>query len=178
MSLLLALRAGTRDAHRRLEDRLDVLERCRLPESYTALLQAFRSLHAPLEQALAASPLTAPVVPDWPRRRKTGWLDDDLRRLGAAPPADRRVPPLATAEDVAGACYVVEGATLGGALVVRALTDGAADPPPHRFFASYGAERGAMWARFRRQVSGLDLDEDRSVEAALHTFDCFERAVP
>ena len=176
MSLLLALRSGTRDAHDRLESGLDVLERCRTPQTYAPLLQAFRSVYAPLERALAASPVTLPVVPDWAQRRKTGWLDEDLAALGAAPQPDAQVPPLRTAEDVAGTCYVMEGATIGGAHVVRVLADAPGQAPPHRFFASYGPHRGAMWAAFRRHLGAADLDQDRTVDAARRTFRSVERA--
>ena len=174
---MLALRSGTRDAHDRLEHEADVLDRCQVPEAYVALLQAFRSVYAPLERALSASPLTAPVVPDWPQRRKTSWLDADLRALGASAAADRPVPALDVAEDVAGACYVVEGATLGGALVVRALVAAPGEPPPHRFFSSYGEQRGAMWLRFRRRLAELELDPDRTVDAARRTFRAVEQAL-
>lgn len=176
MSLLVALRSGTRDAHDRLEAGIDVLQRCRSPEAYTALLQDLRSLYAPLERGLAGCPATASVVPDWTQRRKTAWLDHDLAALGAAVPPDRPVPALDTREDVAGTCYVLEGATLGGALVVRALADASADPPPHRFFRSYGDDRGAMWSAFRRRLGELDLDRERTVQAAHRTFRCFEQA--
>ena len=176
MSLLVALRSGTRDAHDRLEDGLDVVRRCRTPEAYAVLLQDLRSLYAPLERALCASAATAPVVPDWALRRKTPWLDDDLLALGAPPAPDRPVPALVGGEDVAGACYVMEGATLGGALVVRALVGRGGAPPPHRFFTSYGADRGAMWAAFRRHLGAAALDEQRTVAAARRTFRCFEHA--
>ena len=176
MTLLVALRSGTREAHDRLERRVDVLGRCRTPETYVPLLQAFRSLYAPLEQGLADCAATSGVVPDWADRRKTGWLDEDLTALGAPPPQDRPVPALRTPEDVAGACYVMEGATLGGAVVVRALAGGHDVPPPHRFFTSYGSSRGAMWAGFRRQLAAVDLDRERTVAAARRTFRSFERA--
>ena len=176
MSLLVALRRGTHDAHDRLEDGLDVLQRCRTREDYVRLLQALRSLYAPLEQALAACAATPSVVPDWRDRRKTAWLDSDLARLVAATPADGTVPALLSAEDVAGAAYVMEGATLGGAEVVRSLKSAGRDVPPHRFFSSYGADRGAMWSTFRRHLAGVDLDQHRTVEAARRTFGCFEQA--
>ena len=173
MTLLPALRAGTRDAHDRLETGLDVLHRCTERASYTALLADLRSVYAPLEQALDRCAATAHVLPDWPARRKTGWLDGDLTALGGRPAADAVVPDLVTVEDVIGAAYVMEGATLGGAVVLRSL-----DPAwPARFFASYGPARGAMWRAFRRHVDGLaDVDEVAATEAARRTFRAFEAA--
>ncbi len=177
MRLLTALRAGTRDAHTHLEDALDVGSRCRSPETYAVLLQGFRSLYAPLERALGAAPTTVGVVPDFAERRKTAWLDDDLAVLGACPGPDRHVPTLESAEDVAGTCYVLEGATLGGALVVREV----ATCLPTRFFTSYGGRRGAMWSAFRGHLDALDargVDHDRTVEAARRTFGLFAQACP
>jgi heme oxygenase len=175
VTLLAALRAGTREAHTCLEDDLDVLVRCRSPLTYVPLLQAFRSLYAPLERALEASPATGAVVPDFAQRRKTGWLDDDLTALDAPPAPDRPVPVLSSPEDVAGTCYVLEGATLGGAVVVRRLETAL----PARFFSSYGSHRGAMWSAFRGHLGALDargVDHDRTVEAARRTFALFAQA--
>jgi heme oxygenase len=174
VSLLTSLRSGTRDAHARAEDAVDVLRAGRSPETYAPVLQAFRSLYAPLELALDRSPLTLAVVPDFDERRKTAWLDADLAQLGAPVPPDLAVLPLTSVEDVAGACYVLEGATLGGAVVARELPD-----VPHRFFASYGSRRGAMWASFRGHLRELDergVDRERAVAAARRTFALFERA--
>ena len=174
MTLLLSLRSGTRDAHQRVEDTVDVLRAGRSPQTYAPVLQAFRSLYAPLERGLERSPLTLAVVPDFAERRKTAWLDADLAALGAPVPADLDVPPLDALEDVAGTCYVLEGATLGGAVVARELPG-----VPHRFFASYGSRRGAMWAGFRGHLRELDergIDRERAVTAAQRTFALFERA--
>ena len=174
MNLLTSLRSGTRDAHARVEDTVDVLRAGRSPETYAPVLQAFRSLYAPLERALDGSALTLAVVPDFAERRKTAWLDADLAALGAPVPPDLDVPALTTVEDIVGACYVLEGATLGGAVVARELPD-----VPHRFFASYGSRRGAMWASFRGHLRALDergVDQERTVAAARRTFALFERA--
>ena len=176
MSLLLELRTATRAAHDRLENRLDVLSRCRTTTQYAALLAGFRSVYAPLEQALDASPLTTEAVPDWAHRRKTGWLEADLRELGAAAPALAAGSPPRSVGEVVGAVYVMEGATLGGALVVRSLRAAFPEPPPHRFFDSYGAQRGAMWAAFRRSADGLAVDAAPAVDAALRTFAAVEAA--
>lgn len=172
MSLLLALRERTRDAHDRLEAGLDVLHRCQDPASYAALLAGFRSVYAPLERELDTSPATGLVLPDWPSRRKTAWLDADLAALGASPRRDVPVPPLSSAEAVAGAAYVVEGATLGGAVLLRSISP----TLPRRFFTSYGAERGRRWRAFRSQVEALPLERDAVVASAVTTFAAFERA--
>lgn len=172
--LLTSLRSGTRDAHARVEDVVDVLRAGRSPETYAPLLRSLRSLYAPLERALDDSPLTLTAVPDHAERRKTAWLDADLAALGTPVAADLEVPPLTSVEDVAGACYVLEGATLGGAVVARELPD-----LPHRFFASYGSRRGAMWTGFRGHLRTLDargVDPALTVAAARRTFALFERA--
>ena len=114
-------------------------------------------------------------MPDFAERRKTAWLDADLAALGAPVPADLDVPPLDTLEDVAGTCYVLEGATLGGAVVARELPE-----VPHRFFASYGSRRGAMWAGFRGHLRDARRARASTTSgpsrAARRTFALFERA--
>jgi heme oxygenase (biliverdin-IX-beta and delta-forming) len=174
VSLLTSLRAGTRDAHASVEATVDVLRAGRTPAGYAGVLQAFRSVYAPLERALEVSPLATAVVPDIAERRKTAWLDADLAALRAPALADLDVPELSTVEHVAGACYVLEGATLGGAVVARELPQ-----VPHRFFTSYGSRRGAMWAGFRAHLRALDergVDREQAVASAQRTFALFERA--
>lgn len=176
MSLLHDLRAQTREAHDGLEERLDVPSRAADGAAYADLLTTFRSVYAPLERAVAACPATPRALPDWAARVKTPWLDADLRALGRALPADAVVGRLRTAEDVVGTLYVLEGATLGGAVLVGQL-----DPLlPRRFFSSYGAERGAMWRGFRRRVDALEdgLRSADVVAAARRTFALFEAAAP
>lgn len=176
MSLLLHLRERTRGAHERLETGLDVLGRGHDRDAYAGLLAGFRSVYAPLERAVDGCPATSSLVPDWPARRKTGWLDEDLARLGVPVPPDAAVPAVRTAEDVAGAAYVMEGATLGGATVLRRLESAWTEPLPHRFFTSYGADRGRRWREFRRRVDAAGLDVDATVASAGRTFAAFEAA--
>ena len=176
MSLLLSLRERTGEAHERLEGGLDVLDRCHDRDAYAALLSCFRSVYSPLERALGACPRTGSLVPDWAERRKTGWLDEDLALLGVPAPPDAAVPAVETAEDVAGTAYVMEGATLGGAVVLRRLEQAWTEPLPHRFFTSYGADRGRRWREFRQRVDAAALDVDATVASAERTFAAFEAA--
>ncbi len=178
MSLLLALRSATREVHERLEAQLDLPRRCRDRAAYADALRAFRSVYAPLERAIGACPVTAEVLPDWSARIKTPWLDEDLAALGVPVPANGPTPAVAAAEHVVGAAYVMEGATLGGALIVRELAS-LPVPPPHRFFTAYDGQRGARWHAFRRHVAAFEAsgaDRHRVLAAACGTFAAFERA--
>ena len=173
MSLLTALRDGTRDAHDRLERDLDVPGRCGHRDSYADLLRSLRAVYAPLERQVELSPAVAVALPDWPARRKTAWLDEDLADLSTPPLPDASAAPLPTAEDVLGTCYVMEGATLGGALLQAEI----AEQLPRRFFASYGPHRGRMWREFRSQADALaGLDAEAAVASARRTFALFELA--
>ena len=170
MSLTHVLRERTRDAHARSEAALDVPGRGQHRDGYAAVLTSLRSVYAPLERELDAAAVAGAVLPDWPARRKTAWLDDDLCALGAPIPCDVEVAPLRSPEQVVGVAYVLEGATLGGALVGPLLAPGL----PHRFFDAYGPGRGRMWRDFRRHVDGLaGLDEDAVVASAQRTFAAF-----
>lgn len=176
MSLLLLLRERTRTSHSRLEDGVDVLERCRDRGAYADLLTALRSVYAPLERGLDGSPSTPLLMPDWSDRRKTGWLDEDLAALGVPAPPDAAVEVPETAEDVAGAAYVMEGATLGGAVVLRRIEQVWDEPLPHRFFTSYGADRGRRWRDLRQWLESAGLDGEATVAAAERTFAAFQTA--
>jgi heme oxygenase (biliverdin-IX-beta and delta-forming) len=175
VDLLAALRSATRAAHARLDARIDLPRVSTDATAYAALLCGFRSVHAPTERALARCARTAAVVPDWPERRRTGWLDADLAALGVRPPHDAAVPRIATAGEALGTLYVLEGSTLGGAVIVRGL-DAAF---PRRFLASYGARRGRMWRTFCGYLAGADVQDaerDAAVVAAAGTFAAFEAA--
>jgi heme oxygenase len=170
VSLTLVLRERTRDAHACAEQAMDLPGRGRDRDRYAQVLRSLRSVYAPLERELDAAEAARAVLPDWPARRKTRWLDDDLLALGVPVPPDAQVAPLQGAEQVVGVAYVLEGATLGGALVGPLLAPGL----PHRFFDAYGPGRGRMWRDFRRHVDGIGgLDEDAVVASAQWTFGAF-----
>ena len=175
--VLVALRSATRDAHDRLESKLDILARLHDRPLYTRFLVGLHSVYAPLEESVSACALTRFAIPDWSLRAKSLWLAEDMQALGAsaAPIVDIRV---ASVEDIVGSVYVMEGATLGGAVILRELGNAGA-LPPHRFFFGYGDKRGSMWAAFRSQVAALDgpkLDRGRVIQAAQRTFRAVEDA--
>lgn len=174
------LRSATRDHHEQLERGLGLADRPLTRTRYEAVLERFFGLYVPLERALDAAG-AGDVLDDWPARRKTGWLADDLRDLGrsegdlASLPRCDDLPAVTTAGAVLGCLYVVEGATLGGAVITHAVRDApGSEPLPHRFFSSYGSARAARWRRFRGAVEAARPGHD-AVTAACATFDAFHR---
>jgi hypothetical protein len=118
-------------------------------------------LHGPLEQALLRLDWSGTAI-DLGERRKTAWLHQDLLALNfsereiEAIPVCVEIPELTSVARGIGCLYVLEGSTLGGAVIARQLervleigTDQGA-----RFYASYGARlpmrsATAPWRRIR-----------------------------
>lgn len=173
-----ALRAGTREAHERLERSLGLLDGPPLKARFVRALQGFHAFHRAWEPRAAA----AVGDPDFlePRRR-TAILRRDLKALGAEPLA-LPAPDLAgTGVDdpvaVWGGIYVVEGSTLGGKLIARALAGTDWAPAGGlKTFDPYGAKSGQMWTDCRGRLNAFAETENTGlmVAAALGTFACLE----
>lgn len=179
------LRATTRPEHERAEavvlGRLQSDEPRALPRYLYRLL----GLYAPLEEALQASAAYLATVPEPGLRRKVDWLREDLAFFGvslaelANVPRCDVLPSLRGAQRTLGVAYVLEGATLGGAVLLRHLR---ARLPLEKgrgasFLVGYGASTGRLWDSFRRALdeavtSREDWDELR--EGAAETFRAFE----
>ena len=149
---LAALRAATAEAHQRLEDAVDIGRAAADPARYRELLARFLGFYRPLEAALAHAEI--PGL-DPAARRKTPWLEADLRALGLdgsavlALPDCPALPATDTPERALGCLYVLEGSTLGGRHISATLLRGSPVPEgARRFFAGYGADTGARWREF------------------------------
>jgi len=179
--ILTRLRHETAQQHRCLEDAVGLRE-VPTPERYREVLARFLGFYAPLESRLDEAGI-ADVLADWPARRKTAWLTGDLARMGleaaavSSLPRCRRLPEVTSPARALGCCYVMEGATLGGAQVVDQLGPSAGTPAfPVRFFDSYGAERASRWHRFRVEVRARvchSQAEADALAAAGETFAAF-----
>ncbi len=145
-----ALREATEAAHLRLHGlpEFHALAEGRLDRPrYGALLARLLGFHAAMERRLAEAPPLDGFGIAIEERRRSPLLRADLAWLGAPEPAaEAPLPPFPTAAAAMGGLYVVEGSTLGGLHLARAL-----DPllPPgaagRRFLLGYGAAHGAMW---------------------------------
>lgn len=171
-----ALRAGTREAHERLELRLGLLDGPPSKARFVRALQGFHAFHRAWEPRAAAT-VGDPAFLE-PRRR-TAVVRRDLAALGAEPlpvPPDLGATGVDDPVAVWGGVYVVEGSTLGGKLIARSLAD--ADWTPAgglKTFDPYGAEAGLRWADCRARLNGFAAENvGLMVAAALGTFACLE----
>lgn len=184
------LRAVTADAHARAES---AVMRALQPLSaarYGAYLQGVHALYAPLEPQLYGDAL-AGLLPDAAERRKVPWLLEDLAALGLAPRAPRAEAPRSDHTIVPrdplerwGAAYVLEGATLGGpVLLARLRAQGLLldrERGGFRFLLGYGPRAGAMWHAFRTQLQrAVTMRSDWTAlgAGALGMFAAFEAAI-
>lgn len=153
--LLSRLRHETRSSHDRLErhPRLAPLTTDTLTrETYAALLERLLGFYEPLEEALGCHAERLGLGDRW----KVDLLVRDLDALGRTPAAMAALPRCAALPDVAvparalGCFYVLEGATLGGAVIRRHLARSLGITPATggAFYASYGRRIGPMWKAF------------------------------
>ena len=103
-------------------------------------------------------------------RSRLAQLEADLRILGLMPGAEAGgfvpcwIPQ--TEPEAFGALYVMEGSTLGGKLIAKALRK-AADWPlrGQSYFDPYGPQTGAMWASFQDELARIGRSD---AEAVIH----------
>jgi len=181
--LLTELRATTRPFHDSLESRLNILDPGLSRERYFHLLRLFYGFYAPIEARIDAYGANshAWVAGD---RRKAHLLENDLRSETPSPTAGQlalcpELPETSTPAGQLGCMYVLEGATLGGQVVVRQVRPRLGlNGSGTSFFSSYGERVGAMWRKFCDHLEGLKLsDNDRGqvVASACATFQSLER---
>ncbi|HET6232578.1 MAG TPA: biliverdin-producing heme oxygenase, partial [Longimicrobiaceae bacterium] len=156
VTILAALKEQTREHHERVEAHAGVMDPGLTLPGYRALLARFRGFYLPVEERLCAMDAWGALALDAEVRRKLPLLDADLAALGlsqvqiAALPACPRPPALDDVPRALGGLYVLEGATLGGAIISRSLVArlGVGRAGGGAFFGSYGERLGAMWKQF------------------------------
>ena len=168
--LLSTLRGRTRPLHDRLESLTlghRIMDGSLTPAEYRQLLDWQRRAHQQLEPAVAEF---------------TGEGYRYRRRFPAV---------VASAETLAtvglpvalGILYVLEGASLGGSVILRQLRANPAlnDEAPFDFYAAQAEWGLSQWRSFVAYAQKLDLSTpeiDRAAESAVNTFSVFERLWP
>jgi heme oxygenase (biliverdin-IX-beta and delta-forming) len=177
MTILARLKTETRAAHDRIEAAMDLDRRIATRDGYRGLLICFYWFHKAWEEEAADK---AHDRSFFERRRKTQHLVQDLEALGLKSediirlPQCRPLMPLSAPEAVLGSMYVVEGSTLGGAIIARDVENrlGLTAETGCAYFRSYGRDIAAMWKSFGAvllEASSPEAD-DLIVESAQKTF--------
>ncbi len=162
------LRAATADDHERVDRAFaafDLGER----DDYTRFLLAQAEAFLPVEAAIDAAG-AAGLVADWPARRRSALLLDDLRKLGAGPATTGGQPSFREREEILGAIYVLEGSRLGGRVLARSVP---ADLP--RSFI--GTTDKGLWRNLIEILDKLLISEEQrrlAIGAARRVFALFE----
>lgn len=149
-------------------------------EDYKRLISRFWAFYSAFEPTLPYAELKEAGF-DYDSRRKLKWLEADAEVLGIEKPelfAD--LPDVSTLPKAFGSLYVVEGSTLGGAVIARHLNQHLGLTPENggSFYASYGAEIGPMWKRFGEAITAYadgGSNDEEIVESAKRTFDSINR---
>jgi heme oxygenase len=180
-TLLDRIRTETRSAHDRIERAIDIERRTASLAGYRSLLARFYGFHSVWE------PAAEPIIADpslFRRRRKAGLLSRDLRVLGlgsediAALPRCEPLVPMPNRAAALGAMYVIEGSTLGGAIIARQVErrHGLTPEAGCSYFRSYGAATATMWKSFRSALlaASSPATDDEVILAAMGTFTLLE----
>ncbi len=184
MSAIAGLRSATWASHQRLEKRLDIKARFSDLDRYRSHLEQMWGFCARLEQNLGPNSFDQ-ALDDYDSRRKLPLLTQDLMALGVGAGAVaslarcQRLPDCPDPATAFGCAYVLEGATLGGRMLLPLAQERLGLTPEcgETFLASYGERVTSKWREF-----GAALDawcsspprQARAAAAAVSTFDALD----
>lgn len=170
------LRGATHERHVRLEalpSQQRLLARDYRRDEYRSMLERLYGFYDGLGIALAVDAVWSARV-----RERAELLARDLRDLGVTEAELHALarcvafPRLDTADRVLGCAYVIEGATLGGRVIVEHLRRAFMDAPaPMRFFSGDGDATRARWQRSCATVNAGAVNNADVCAAARDTFD-------
>jgi heme oxygenase len=144
-------------------------------EAYTHLLSKFYGFYSVCEPSLEQSALWQQFGFDIVARRKTPMLVQDLQFLQINPaqlPLCNNLPILQTDAQRMGFLYVMEGSTLGGQFLSRALAKkfGFTAERGAAYFNSYGTENlGYMWKQFQVLLNDFARNHPEAEQELLQT---------
>ena len=155
------------------------------PSDYRRLLVRLYGFHRPFEDVARSAVDIFRIDLDMSARARSPLLLADLRTIGFDPNAAATLPlwrpsiRLVSKGSLLGALYVLEGSTLGGVQIARALKDrvGNGLGKALLFFVGRGERQGAMWRELVQELESLREDDEEAMkaeDAAVATFKAFE----
>lgn len=142
---------------------------------YRTHLESMLGVVEPLERAAERS-IDAALAPHFARRSK--WLCEDLKAMGASSAEIGRVPrshiaPISPAR-VRGYLYVSLGSMLGGRIIAQRLRSALGTAASIRFYADGVGRADARWTSFCTELDdGARADADETCAGAIATFHAF-----
>lgn len=184
--ILPALRDRTAILHQRIERTINLPSRLTSRESYASVICQFYGFYQPLEQAVEHFSADPATPFDLNTRLKTKLLRQDLMSLGFTSvqvddlPVCQKLPQALNVPALLGCFYVMEGATLGGQIVLRQLQQADFWTPQTgcSFFSSYGTQTRTKWTEFCQTLTAYAEQHPQAataiVESAAETFTQFD----
>jgi heme oxygenase len=174
------IREATRPLHQALERGSPLLRPNVTVDDYRRYLTKLLGFHAPLELKLGGLAIRHGLDVVLAGRRKTPLIVHDLATLGLSPAMPEAVPwspwlptPVGVG-GLLGCAYVLEGATLGGKILLRRLSPRLPEVVgASRYLNCYGDAVGEIWlsflALFDRYVI-TPAEQESAVTAAYESF--------
>lgn len=177
----LELKEQTKQSHQLLEAKMvrSIKAICTV-EEYGELLRLFYSFFAPLEQEVIKY-LNKPNLSMMSGRRKALLLRTDiLHHHGELPALAKKnnLPQIKDNLQALGALYVMEGSTLGGAMIIKMIAThlNMDTVPGTLFFEGYKEDTQMMWSGFKEMLDEQVVSHEEQLvvtAAANQTFECF-----
>jgi len=184
MTILERLKTETKAHHDQIEEvgfSSRIMNGSLNKEQYTAMVINNYIMHYYLENIFDnLSEFNTIEGLEYPKRKKTDLIAKDLIALGLDPKDYQNTPlfnlPINDKYQALGAFYVLEGSTLGGAVIARTLkkNENLTDIDTYHFYGCYGEEVGMRWKQFCQVLlnEGQETEnQDKMVKSASDTFD-------
>lgn len=180
MTLIDKVRTATNALHQSLDNSLiPYIHSIRSKEDYAALLLKFYGFFTPVYDSIDAF-IQVDDLPDYPHRRKPGWILSDLKDLEVDYSVQlcEQVPYINNNAAAFGALYVLEGSTLGGMIIRKMIAEKLHINKGLSFFSGYGKQTRERWDVFIRSLNDIDnhnISDEMVIQAAVATFTLFKQ---
>jgi heme oxygenase len=184
MEIMQRLKEETAQAHKDTEKHSkgsEIMSRQLSLEGYSEILMKNYQVHEHFETCLQkVQGLDELFGNELNERWRTDSLKADLQKLGADPiKFDGELPVPLTIAEALGCMYVLEGSTLGGAVIMRQLQhiSDISEKDAFAFYGFYGKELGKKWQEFGLILTNFASKhkaEDEVAKFARTTFEAVE----
>jgi heme oxygenase (biliverdin-IX-beta and delta-forming) len=168
------LRARTAEHHHALESGLDIQNRLSEVATRGPLIAGYHALHRETAATLRPHLRDMPDLAFSPHLRARQAPGKTELAWHEKPPVNPVFPAIGTKAEALGALYVLEGSTLGGRTILRALRSRGVSTDGLDFLDPYGEKAGANWRTFlrvlERETAHSQTTMNECVSGAIRAF--------